>query len=110
MTTMSGEDFDMIVIHVTQDRLDGDKVRELLAPEDLKKVYKTISFKTIKCARRDPKRKPKFKMPNLGNATPEGLVDMLGKVREEMADLKKLEGIYKEALEARLVAEPSPKD
>ncbi len=42
------------------------------------------------------------RMPNLDNATPMSLVDDLGETREKISALKKLEGIYKEALKARL--------
>ncbi len=42
------------------------------------------------------------RMPNLDNATPMSLTDDLGEVREKISALKKLEGIYKEALKARL--------
>lgn len=45
--------------------------------------------------------KKKFRMPDLSNATPGFLVDELGEVREKIAELKKLEGFYKEALLAR---------
>jgi len=41
-------------------------------------------------------------VPNLGNATPEGLIDMLGDVREQKKRLEFLEGVYKAALEARI--------
>jgi len=40
-------------------------------------------------------------IPNLENATPGFLVDELGKIRAEASRLKFLEGIYKQALEAR---------
>ncbi len=53
-----------------------------------------------------PKRKtaPKRKsgLPDLDNATPSILVDWLGGVREQMKELKQLEGYYKEALTARI--------
>lgn len=41
-------------------------------------------------------------MPNLSNATPEFLVDELGAVRNQIKELKKREGFFKQALEARL--------
>ncbi len=102
MTILSGEDFEMLIQDVTQERLDSEKVRSLLTQEQLQQVYKTIEFKQFKTARKDKKKKPTFRMPNLANATPEGLVDMLGKVREEIKELQKLEGIYKETLQARM--------
>lgn len=40
-------------------------------------------------------------IPNLENATPEFLVDEIGRIRIEASRLKYLEGIYKQALEAR---------
>lgn len=46
--------------------------------------------------------RPTFKTPNLENATPGFIVDELGRTREKIADLKKLEGIYKEALSGRV--------
>ncbi len=46
--------------------------------------------------------KKNSRMPNLDNATPMSLVDDLGETREKISALKKLEGIYKEALKARL--------
>lgn len=101
MSTVTGESFEALVMKVTQERLDSEKIKELLDPEQLRSVTKVIEFAQIKCNRINGD-KPKFKVPNLANATPEGLVDMLGEVREQMKDLKKLEGIYKEALEARM--------
>src|SRR5690606_39693568 len=65
--------------------LDNDKIRELLTPEQLLECTKTITFNQIKC-NRITGEKPKFKMPDLSNATPTGLVDMLGDVREQIKD------------------------
>ncbi len=48
------------------------------------------------------KAKKKDDIPNLDNATPEFLIDEIERVRDEQKPLKKLEGIYKEALKARL--------
>jgi len=55
-------------------------------------------------AKARPKRPAKraSRLPDLSNATPGALVDWLGGVRAEIADLKKLEGYYKEALKARI--------
>ncbi len=58
-----------------------------------------------KAAKKATKKKaPKRKsgLPNLDNATPPVLVDWLGNVREQMKELKQLEGYYKEALRARV--------
>lgn len=41
-------------------------------------------------------------IPNLENATPGFLVDEIGRMRVESARLKFLDGVYKQALEARL--------
>jgi GTP1/Obg family GTP-binding protein len=46
--------------------------------------------------------KRKSGLPNLDNATPPVLTDWLGSVREQMKELKQLEGYYKEALMARV--------
>lgn len=48
------------------------------------------------------KAKPKQDIQNLSNATPEFLVDELGKIRDQQKILEKQEGFYKEALKARL--------
>lgn len=53
-------------------------------------------------AKAKSKSKSKSKMPNLDNATPGFLVDELGAVREQIKDLQKHEGYFKEALKARL--------
>ncbi len=52
-----------------------------------------------KAAKKTSKRKTG--LPNLDNATPPILTDWLGSVREQMKELKQLEGYYKEALMAR---------
>jgi hypothetical protein len=44
-------------------------------------------------------------VPNLENATPEFLIDEIGRMRVEAARLKFLDGIYKQALEARCTKE-----
>ena len=41
-------------------------------------------------------------IPNLSNATPQGLVDQIGELRAEAKRLEFLEGVYKEALKARV--------
>lgn len=104
MAVTRGEKYEAMTSEVSQDRIDADAVRALLSPEDVLKVTKTITFAQIK-TNRHTGEKPKFVMPNLANATPEGLVDMLGETREQIKDLQKLEGIYKEALQARLKTE-----
>lgn len=46
--------------------------------------------------------KYKFEMPELGNATQEFLIDELGELGETIKALEKLQGVYKEALKARV--------
>lgn len=104
MQSIKGEQFTATFEQVSQDRISSDKVREILPPEDLPKVIQTVSYTQIK-SKRFSGDKPAFQMPNLSNATPEGLADMLGEVREQIKDLQKLEGIYKQALEARVRAQ-----
>ena len=48
------------------------------------------------------KTKTLAEMPNLSNATPGFLVDELGNIRDQIKELKKREGFFKQALEARL--------
>lgn len=48
-----------------------------------------------------------IEMPNLENATPAFLIDEIGRLRAEQARAKKLEGVYKQALEARWTDEQS---
>ena len=40
-------------------------------------------------------------LPELGNMTPQGFVDVIGNLRETQKDLKQQEGIYTEAFKAR---------
>lgn len=101
MAVIRGEMFEAMSSETAQDRIDSSKVRALLTQEQLDTVMKTITFTTVKTSRYSGE-KAKFTMPNLANATPEGLVDMLGEVREQIKDLQKLEGIYKDALAARM--------
>lgn len=46
--------------------------------------------------------KPTQTIPNLENATPGFLVDEIAKIRTEQSRLKFLEGVYKQALQARI--------
>lgn len=46
--------------------------------------------------------KKSYPIPNLENMTDGGLVDLLGQVREQMAEAKFYEGFYKEVLTSRL--------
>lgn len=98
-----GENFSLSINKQTQVRINSDAVRELLAdePEKLAKVCKEIDMTVFKTSRHTGKQK-KFEPPNLANATLQGLIDMLGQTREDKKDLEKLEGIYKDAIEARI--------
>src|SRR4051812_23850724 len=49
--------------------------------------------------------KPTQTIPNLENATPGFLVDEIAKIRVEQSRLKFLEGVYKQALQARITPE-----
>jgi hypothetical protein len=48
---------------------------------------------------------PDRRIPDLSNATPAFLMDEIAKIRVEASRLKFLEGIYKQALEARCTPE-----
>lgn len=98
-----GEKYDAVLLQSSSTRIVADLVREMLTPEQVEKVSKTSDMNTLKTQLKKGAPKPEpFKTPNLSNATPEGLVDMLGEVREQMKTLKKLEGIYKAALLTKL--------
>lgn len=98
--SVQGEKYMFKQLTVVQDRLDTAAVRDLLSPEDLRNVTTTITMTQLKGTALQ-KVATKFEMPSLANATPAGLADMLGDVREEIKVLKKLEGIYADALKAR---------
>lgn len=97
---LKGEKFKVEVKSVSQDRFDKELASKYLTEEQLKASHKTITFDQMK-TKRHAGDAAQFRMPNLANATVGGLVDMLGDVREEMKILKKLEGVYKQALAAR---------
>lgn len=44
-----------------------------------------------------------FTLPNLANATPEFLVDQIGQVKARLKNLEKYEGVFTQALLARLM-------
>lgn len=104
MAVIQGEEFDALREEVSQDRVDTAKVRELLGTR-ISEVMKTISFTVTKIVRRDPTKAPMFTPPHLANYTNSGLIDHLGKVREQIKILEKEEGIVKAALDARLAME-----
>jgi hypothetical protein len=106
MGVINGEEFDAMRIEVNQDRVDTAKVRELLGSR-VGEVMKTITFYQTKIARKDESKVPKFTPPNLSNYTMAGLIDHLGKVREQIKLLEKEEGIVKAALEARIAKDAS---
>lgn len=99
---IKGEKFVANVVASDRVTIVADKVRAYFVndPKTLETLVNTTKVYQLKCSRLAGEKK-QFKMPDLSNATPGGLVDMLGELREEIADLKKLEGIYKSALEAR---------
>jgi hypothetical protein len=47
----------------------------------------------------------KANLPNLENATPGGLIDIIGDLRAQQKELKQREGIYTEALKGRFPTE-----
>lgn len=121
MTIKTAEDFEMVTFRVEQIRLSGEVVKALLTKlrdegsitnEEYIGCFKEIGFEQMKVNRKDKKLAKPFKMPDLSNATVIGLVDMLGATREDIKLGKKLEGVYKIAIMARLVeaGEAAPSD
>lgn len=111
MATLSGDDFECISYVQESMRLDTDYVKALLErlanegkikPEEYMAAFKTTNSEYVTTKRKDPSLKQKWEMPKLGeNITPEALVDFLGVTREKLANLKKDEGFYKEAVRVR---------
>lgn len=100
---VKGEKYSAILLQSSTTRIVPDLVRQLLDPEQIEKVSKTSDINTLKTQLNNKAdKRPPFRPPNLSNATPEGLADMLGQVREEMKELKQLEGLYKAALLSKL--------
>lgn len=99
MSIVKGEKFSIDIIEGAQERIDSEKVRELLGPTKVLEVTKNIPTETVKTTRISGS-KPEFRIPILDNLTPEGIADLLGTIREQMANDKKLEGIYKDKLKA----------
>lgn len=97
---LEGEEFRLDVVPVTQERFDKNKAKVFLTDVQFKACLNVIDFTQLK-GKRLKGEKAAFEMPNLHNVTVSGLVDLLGKIREEQANLKKLEGVYKMALAAR---------
>lgn len=97
-----GNDFTAEVIPVEQYRLDGDCVKTKLTPAEIKDCTYDSSYVMTKTTRIDSSKKPEFKIPNLANMTMAGAIDLLGAVREQEKECKKLEGIYKDFIDALL--------
>lgn len=101
---LNGETFSVNIEEVTQDRLNGETAKSYLTAEQLKAATNTIVFDQARTTRIKGE-KHKFVPPNLENATPVGLVDMLGDVREKMNALKREEKYLLAALKARIPTE-----
>lgn len=95
---ITGEEFFAVTEEKTRTGISADLARQLLTPEQIASISTTTSYVEVSCKRLDSSKKPEFTIPNLSNATPKGLTDMLGQTREEISQLKKLEKVYKEAL------------
>lgn len=95
---IQGEEFIVTIETVETNRIVAELVREKLPAAELADVMESSSYEKMSTKRLDSSKKSKFEMPNLGNATPEGLADMLGELREKMSNDKKLEELYKEKL------------
>jgi polyhydroxyalkanoate synthesis regulator phasin len=109
MAVLEAEDFELSTTSGFQTRLDTEAVKALLdqlvmqgkiTEDQVKACYKDIPMNVIRTSRRDTAKKPKFVPPNLTQATPVGVVDMLGSVREQKKILEQEEGVYKEWLQA----------
>lgn len=106
---VQGEKFVATLMTITQDRIDADAVRATLTPEQLREVVRTIEMEQMRVKAILPE-KTKFVAPSFANATPGGLADMLGDVKEQIKVLEKMEGLIKEALKARWPEEPLSTD
>lgn len=98
----SGEKFVVKRIPVVQERIVKDKVVALLKSLDipLSQVQDVKEFYQLKTTRIQKAEKPKFVIPDLRNMTQQGLIDILGELREKMSLLKKESEFYKQALAA----------
>ncbi len=115
MAILQSEKYQAMTSSVTQVRVDNDAVKllledllekELITPEQSAKCFKDISYDMLKVSRKDgTPPKEKWKAPLLGdNVTPEGLLDMLGDVKEKKGDIEKEEKFLSEAFKARVKA------
>ncbi len=97
-----GESFKLERLEFAQDRISKELAEKNLTAEQLKSITTTIDIRMRRTPRIDKATKPVYVAPNLDNATIAGIIDMLGRTREEMADLKKTEGLLKQVLSKRL--------
>lgn len=103
-TPAQGEHFIATVETTYPERVSAPAVREHFKndPETLKTLITVGEQETLRVTRLGVKPKSTWKAPNLDNATPGGLADQLGDVREQIKELEKTEGFLKEALKARM--------
>lgn len=113
MAILVSELYQSMTSEVTQTRINTDEVKLLLwdlleagkiTQEQAASCFKDISFEVLKITRNDKAPpKDKWKAPLLGeNVTPEGLLEMLGDVREKKSDIEKEEKFLSEAFKARV--------
>lgn len=118
MAILEADKYQAMTSTTTQTRLDNEAVKSLLdallrlgkiTPEQVASCYKEISFEVLRVSRRDGQpAKEKWVAPTLGeNMTPEGILDMLGDVREMKGDLEKEDKFLSEAFKARVAARES---
>ncbi len=101
MAIQQGEHFTLEISGQTQERISAELAREKLTPEQVASITSEVKMEVMRSNRYNGDKR-KFVMPNLANLTLGGLIDLLGAVREEVKDGQKLEGIYKEAIKARI--------
>lgn len=107
-TMPTGEDFSLKITTTKQVRLNNsaasDLLTELLEAGKITKAqheacFNEITFPVYRFTRLDKSKVRVFDLPDLGNATPEGLIDQLGHLKEEANRVtKKLEGVLKTKL------------
>jgi len=118
MAILVSDTYQSMTSSVTQNRINTDEVKLLLedllsagkiTQEQASACFKDISFDVLKITRKDGiAPKEKWVAPTLGaNVTPEGLLEMLGDVREKKGDLEKDEKFLSEAFKARVKARES---
>lgn len=113
MAIQISDTYQAMTSETTQTRLNSDSVKALLdtllsrgviTSEEAAACFHEISFTTLRVTRREGvPPKDKWKAPTLGNnVTNEGLLEMLGEVKEKKADLEKEEKFLAEAFKVRL--------